>query len=73
MSEESDSGRYYRDHWREKVMELCESTAKETQALGQQSARHDEQLKAIRRTLAYVISGGGAVAVAIIGWLLTKL
>lgn len=73
MSAEPDSGRYYRDQWREKVMELAETTAKEVQELGKQSARQDEQLKSIRRTLAYVISGGGAIALAIIGWLLTKL
>lgn len=72
MTEEEDSGRYYRDHWREKVMELGESTAKEVQNLAQVLGRMDERMKALERGGRWFLGIAGTVVaaglVALLAW-----
>lgn len=64
MSPDPDSGRWYRDHWRESVMELCEITAKEVQAMSNQVARHEERIKALERGGRWLLGVAGTVVAA---------
>lgn len=72
MSEESDSGRYFRDHWRAKVMELAEGAARVAQAQAQELVRIDERLKSVERWGRWFLGVAGTVVaagiVALLSW-----
>lgn len=76
MSTEPDSGRWYRDHWRETVMEVAEGAAKAAQACTIEVRTMDERIKVLERGGRWVLGVAGTIVaagiVALATWLLER-
>lgn len=76
MSTEPDSGRWYRDQWRESVMDLAEGAAKAAHACTIEVRTMDERIKVLERGGRWLLGVAGTVAaagiIALATWLIER-